>query len=83
MNNSEVLQMILGKLEKLDSIEKNIAVIESDISGTKKDQTSILAKLDAIDENYKATNATLAKLIDWTEHVQIDVKFPILKKEEI
>ena len=88
MDTSEALQIILNKLDKLDNMEKNISDMESDISemksdisGMDKDQASILTKLDAIDEDYKATNATLAKLIDWTEHVKIDVKFPIFKKE--
>lgn len=71
MDTSEALQIILNKLDKLDNMEKDISDMKSDISGMDKNQTSILTMLDAIDKDYKATNATLAKLIDWTEHVKI------------
>ncbi len=81
MDESKVLQIILDKLNKLNAMEKDISGMKSDISNLKQDVSSIKSDIAIISENYKATNAALDKLIDWTQHLQIDVKFPVFKKE--
>ena len=64
MNNSEMLQMILDKLDSMDSNQHNMNDQDNKLS-------SMESKLNTISENVKATNAALAKLIDLTKRVDI------------
>ncbi len=72
MDDSKTLQVILDKLEKLDSkvdkLDNKVTTLQSDVVDLKEDS--------AITRNGVNT------LLDWAEKAQIEVKIPLYKKAE-
>ena len=73
MENQEVLNLVLAKLEKMenrfDKMENRFDKME--------------AKMDKIQEDTKVTRSAVNALIEWAENVSVitNVKFPIKKAE--
>ena len=71
MENQEVLNLVLAKLEKMEA--------KFDKMESKMDKME--AKMDKIQEDTKVTRSAVNSLIEWAENVSVitNVKFPIKK----
>ena len=71
MENQEVLNLVLAKLEKMEA--------KFDKMESRMDKME--AKMDKIQEDTKVTRSAVNALIEWAENVSVitNVKFPIKK----
>lgn len=87
MENQEVLNLVLAKLEKMeakfDKMENRFDKMEAKIDKIEAKVNSLEVTVKEIQEDTKITRSAVNALIEWAENVSVttNVKFPIKKAE--
>ena len=85
MENQEVLNLVLAKLEKMeakfDKMESRMDKMEAKIDKIEAKVNSLEVTVKEIQEDTKITRSAVNALIEWAENVSVitNVKFPIKK----
>ena len=85
MENQEVLNLVLAKLEKMeakfDKMESRMDKMEAIIDKIEAKVNSLEVTVKEIQEDTKITRSAVNALIEWAENVSVitNVKFPIKK----